>query len=218
MKSLIIPILIILLALYSCNKDNSEPQIFSIENQIFAGEYNADLDLKEFNPPLKVDLISDSLLNFKYGVDSIDINTDGNYDLIIHQRFIMDWNDTVQISNTNYPFCSLTLKNGLEVACKNEIFYIGLGQTSSVLWVDSLEYLKRIDNLNDWSETNTNIWMWVVPPTSFWGSYGCWYNLIETEKYIGIRMKIITDYKFGWIKINQESRENFEFVSYAIEK
>lgn len=218
MKTLIIPILIILLVLYSCNKDDSELEILTLENHIFAGDYDANFIFKEFNPPLKIDLITDSLHNFKYGIDSIDINSDGMFDLIISQRFFMDRNNTVQtINNNNYPFCSLTLKNGLEVANKKETFNIGHGQTSSVLWVDTLEYNKRIDHINDWSVTNTKIWMWVVPPTSFWGSYGCWYSLSETEKYIGIRMKSDAAYKFGWIRVNQDSRENFEFISFAIE-
>ena len=114
--------------------------------------------------------------------------------------------------------CKLTLNNGLEVAKKNEIYCIGLGQISNVDWVDTLQFENRIENIIEWSETIINIWMRVIPPTGSWSQYGSWYNLIESGMYIGIRMKVDSNYKFGWIKTNQINRTNLEFMSYAIEK
>ncbi len=183
-----------------------------------AGVSDSDMVSNEFDPSLQINFESDSLLNFMYGTDSIDLNLDGRFDLIISQRFFIDWNDSIRIVDNNFPFCKLTLKEGLEVAKKNEVYYIGLGQTSSVNWVDTIKFESRIDNIADWTITNTSIWMWVIPPTSFWGSCGCWYNLVNAERYIGIRMKVDSYYKYGWIKVNQINRENIEFVSYAIEK
>ncbi len=216
MKILIIPIVIFLLVVNSCKKDDTP--IIKIESKIYAGISDSNFVFKEFNPPFKILFKTDSLNYYKYGSDSIDINSDGLYDLIIRQRFFMEGYHNTEISNNNYPFCSLTFKNGFEVANKKEIFPIGLGQNGSVFWVDTLGYKNRIDNLSNWTKSNTEIWMWVVPPTTFWGSNGCWYNLNNTEKYIGIRKEVNSKYKYGWIKMNQYSRENFEIISYAIEK
>jgi hypothetical protein len=47
---------------------------------------------------------------------------------------------------------------------------------------------------------------------------GRWYEVLNPEMYIGIRMKVHSDYKYGWIKVNATSRENIQFLSYAIEK
>jgi hypothetical protein len=56
----------------------------------------------------------------------------------------------------------------LEVAKKNEIYCIGLGQISNVDWVDTLQFENRIENIIEWSETIINIWMRVIPPTGSW--------------------------------------------------
>jgi len=197
--------------LSSCKKE--EPR-----KAVFAGIYYSTLDYHEFNPSLKVKLEFDSSLNTSYGVDSIDINSDGNFDLIIKQRIRLDNNPAHHITDSDFPYCRLTLKNGLEVATKNEIYYIGLGQTNNVDWADTIQYNSRIDTISEWTDPNASIWMWVVPPTGLWGSNGCWYNLTNAEKYIGLRMKINSRYKLGWIKVNEISRENILFISYAIEK
>jgi hypothetical protein len=207
-------IFIFALLFCSCNKNDNnkhEPR-----KPVLAGINDFDMIYNEFNPPFQVNFNSDSML--KYGADSIDLNLDGKFDLMISQRFFIDWHDSLQINYYNYPYCKLTLKNDLVVAKKNEVFYIGLGQTSNVDWVDTLYFEYRIDNIPEWSEANSYIWMWVIPPTEFWGSYGSWYNLSNAIRYIGIRMKIDSDHKFGWIKLKQINRENLEFLSYAIEK
>ncbi len=204
-------IIIFALIISSCKKDE-------FRKPVLAGVNDSNMFFYEFNPNYLTNFKTDTLLNLKFGIDSIDLNLDGKFDLLISQRFFTEWSDTIRIVNNNFPYCKLTLKNDLEVAIKNEDYYIGLGQTSNVDWVDTLQFENRIENITDWSKTNVNIWMWVIPPTGFWGSYGSWYNLINTEKYIGIRMKFDSGYKFGWIKINQINRENLRFLSYAIEK
>jgi hypothetical protein len=206
-----ISIFFLALIISSCEKDE-------YKKPILAGILDSGMLFYEFNPALHVNHKSDSLLNYRYGTDSMDLNLDGKFDLIISQRFFIDWNSSNQINDRNYPFCKLTLRNSLEVVKKTEIYYIGLGQTSSVDWVDALLFEKRIENSTEWSGTNINIWMWVIPPTVFWGSYGSWYTLVDMERYVGIRMKIDSTYKNGWIKINQINRENLVFICFAIEK
>ena len=115
------------------------------------------IDYHEFNPPLKVKLEFNSSLNISYGIDSIDIDSDGNFDIVINQRTLFDYNPAYLITGDNFPYCKLTFKDGLEVATKNEIYYIGLGQTNNVDWVDTIQYNSRIDNISDWADPNSSI-------------------------------------------------------------
>jgi hypothetical protein len=211
MKTVFFKIFILILILNSCKKEE-------IKTEIFAGKYDAGMNYTELFPPQQIELKTDSANYTKYGMDSIDINLDGNFDLIFSQRLFFNWNDSAEISNNNYPFCILIMKNGLEIASISETIYIGQGQTSKVFWVEPLIYNSSINNITQWSETDPDIWMWVVPPATFWGTNGPWYNINETEKYIGIRMKENSEYKLGWIRAYQYSREKFEILSYAIEK
>lgn len=201
----------LLLFLNSCEKDNER-------NPVLAGVYDNTFIFNELSPVLALELKLDTLNQFYHGTDSLDINLDGKYDLIISRRILLDTVPAARITIDNYPFCRLTLKNGLQVSTKKEHYPIGLGQTNEVNWIDTLQYKSRIDRLTEWSESDTYHFMWVVPPTIFWGSNGCWYNLMNAERFIGIRMKINGRYHYGWIKLNQVSREEVSIVSYALEK
>jgi len=210
MKRLLYYPLVFLLIFNSCKKEDDR-------KAVTAGIYDSTFTYHEFSPPLKVTLQEDTLNKYSFGADSVDINLDGNFDLLISQR-ITDKNVSRFDTENNYPFYSLQLKNGLEVATKRENYPQGQGFWNYVDWVDSLHYNTRIDNISEWSDTNTSRAMWLVAPTIFWGSNGCWYDLTDTEMYIGIRMKIDSNYKFGWIKVNEISRENMFFLSFALEK
>jgi len=103
------------------------------------------------------------------------------------------------------------------VATQTQTYYVGLGQTSSMKWVDTLAYETQIDNIAEWTATNNINYMWVVPPTTILGSNGPWYNLENTEKYIGIRYYKSSEWKYGWIKVNGISRNDISLVSFALE-
>jgi len=162
---------------------------------------------------LELDTITD---NFK-GSDSIDINLDGSYDIIINQRIHIP-----QASGTpsyeQFPYYRLDFKNGLSVATKVEYYIVGHGDYNNVNWVDTLNYESRIDNIAEWSEPNASRFLWAVPPVNYAVSNGTWYYLTNSVNYIGIRMKIGSRYKLGWIKVNEISNEEILFVSCAIEK
>jgi len=217
MKKIVIPILIFLLTLNSCEKDEETP--------ILAGDVNLEMFHFEFNPALQIQFQTDSLLGYKYGTDSIDIDLDGNYDIQISQRICLgcDYSD---IDDDNFPYIGLVLKNDFDIAYKKVAVYTGLGTTSSIDLADALPYESRIDKIDSWENSNKSdyfgyengqIWFWGDPPFPFW-SYGPWYKLTNSEMYLGIRKRTSNDYKLGWIKLIVYSKDDFEIISYAIEK
>ncbi len=183
---------------------------------VLAGIYNTDLFFYEFSPPLKVELSLDTLTNNYSGEDSIDINQDDLFDLIISHRIHIP-PESGTPSYDHFPFYKLTLKNGLQVATKVQSYPTGHGQSSDVNWVDTLNYEARIDKSCDWSESNIFRLMWAIPPVVT-APYGPWYNLTNEEKYIGIRMQIDSRPKYGWIKVKVISRDDMQFLNYALKK
>lgn len=183
-----------------------------------AGIYDSTFTFHEFAPPLKVNLKLDILSNFYIGADSLDINSDGDFDLIIKQRMYLDKVQPINLTDNNNPYCLLTFKNGLEFSTKIEYIYRGQGDVGHKMGIDTLSYKVRIDNISEWSDNIANAAMWLEPSRNYYNSRGNWYYLTDAEKYIGIRMKINSRYKYGWIKVDEISRENISFLSYAIEK
>jgi hypothetical protein len=226
-KSIFLSIIFLLL-LCSCDKEKEE------RIPIMAGTTNNDMLYYEFNPPLELQLQLDTLKKIKLGIDSVDIDLDGIFDIIINQRIYLNWSDGFNrsyLKKDDFPFIGLRLKNGFEVACKNLSFPVGMGTTNSVNMVDTIPYKKRLNKINNWHDSkmhsldymgyyNNNIWLWGAPPTIFWllGNFGTWYRLSNKEMYIGIRKKLDTEYKLGWVKIKVFNHDKFEILSYAIEK
>jgi hypothetical protein len=210
MKTIINCILLILLIFSSCKKEETR-------KAVTAGIYDSSFTFHEFSTPLKVELTLNTLTDNYQGSDSIDINQDGVYDLINSLRIHIPPPSGVP-SWEQFPYCRLILKNGLEVATKIEYYSVGHGQNDDVNWVDTLNYENRIDNISEWSESNAIRTMWAIPPISYGVTYGPWYNPTNVVRYIGIRMKVGSRYKYGWIKVNEVSREDMQFISYAIEK
>jgi hypothetical protein len=211
MKASLFYIFILLLFFYSCKKEDSGIPVFS-------GIYDSSFTYHEFTPPLKVTLKLSSLNNFYTGADSLDINSDGSFDLIIKQRMYLDKTQPINLTDDNNPYCILMFKNGLEFSTRIEYIYRGHGDVGYKIGIDTLNFKSRIDNISDWSGDVTNAAMWLEPALDYYNSRGNWYFLKNAEKYIGLRMKINSSYKYGWLKVNELSRENITFISYAIEK
>ena len=209
MKSSLYYLLIILFIFSSCLKDDNE-------KIVSAGIYDSDFIYHEFSSPLKVDLKLDSITDNYFWNDSIDINQDGNYELFISHRIHLP-PESESPSYEHYPYFSLTSKNGLQIALKIDYYSLGHGQVNEITFVDTLNYKMRIDNISDWSESSR---MWWVPPINAPGTLtnGTWYTLTNEEKFVGIRIKIGKRYKYGWIKLNVISKEDIQFICFAIEK
>lgn len=218
--------ILFLLILSSCKKEITSP--------VFAGVYNDSMLFHEFNQPLQIQFQTDTLRNIQYGIDSMDIDLDGRFDIFISQRIYLDWSDDFNrsyLEKDDFPFIGLRLKNGFEVAYTNLSFPLGLGAFYSVEMVDTIPYQARLDKTTEWHDSNmhssayigyynNSIWLWGIPPSSFWllGDYGPWYKLSNKEMFIGIRKKLDTEYKLGWVKIKVFNHDKFEILSYAIEK
>ena len=203
-------VIILNLAFSSCEKEEDH-------KPVTAGEYDTDFIFHEFSAPLSIVLIYDSLTNYYNGADSIDLNLDGNFDLKIDQQLQIP-HLTDDPTNQLYPYCRLIPSNGLELAVNIQKYPGGLGSYRTVEWIESLNFQDRIDTISNWSEPNTFRYMWCYPLDSFVYTYGNWYEITNSETYIGFRMKVNTDYKYGWIKVNALSRKDIYFISYAIER
>jgi len=212
MKASLYYFFFILLIFSSCLKDD--------DNKIVsAGIYDSDYIYHEFSPPLKVDLKLDTIKDDYFWNDSIDINQDGINELFISQRIHIPA-ESGSPTFDHFPYLRLITKSDLQIARKIDYYAVGHGQVNEIDWVDTLNYKTQINDNNDWTEGNDILSIWLVPPLGAPGTlpYGTWFNLTNEEKYVGIRMKIGKRYKYGWIKLNVISRDDIQFICYAIEK
>jgi hypothetical protein len=210
MKNYFYPILLSFILFISCEKEN-------IRKEVFAGVYDSTYTFYEYMPDHIIELFSDSLNLYEDGSDSIDINSDNKNDLIIYIR-LTSYNSYSEVYNKYiYPYCILEMHNGLEVATKYESYPVGHGITQNQSWVDTLCYNKRIENITNWSGTDNSQLMWIIPPVPVYYSNGCWYDINKT-RYVGLRMMIESNYKYGWIKIHGLPSNNIRLISYAFEK
>ncbi|HLN52826.1 MAG TPA: hypothetical protein VK212_03900 [Lentimicrobium sp.] len=213
MKSgILISLILFTLICYSCKPDDDE----KAKMPVYAGITNSEMQYTELNPPIAVEVYHDTTNSYYYGSDSIDIEQDGTFDIIIRVGYFDD--DTIYYPTQNfYPFTSLTVKDSIQFATEVEYYPMGLGTTGKIYWIDTLSYNQRIDDINTWYSDYLHQFMWVVPPSYFWGSNGTWYDLSDTEKYIGMRIKRGNEYKYGWIKVFAVSSEVLLFKSFAIQ-
>jgi hypothetical protein len=210
--------LIILLSLISCNDE------FENNNVVLAGKYDSSYIYHEYLPPLTVKIELNITTGFYEGKDSIDLNLDGNSDLIISIR--LHPNDTIyeKVMRYYYPTCRFELKNGFEVAIKKINYSCGHGVCNWADFIATFEYGSDIVNSSDWSESDTNQTLWnIFPPGVGYPYPEGWWSIVDNEEmYIGIRHKHNGPkntfyFNYGWIKVNALDHQNMSFVSYAME-
>ncbi len=205
--------ILFIITILSCKKDPLLSNDIN-ETPVYAGIYDTSFNYHEFSPSIAISVTWDSLNLYGYGKDSIDIDLNGSYDIIIDVSFLNY--DSIHLLNGSpnpYPHYGLKLRNGMKVAIYEEFYPIGMGAFGSFVWIDTLQYGKRIDQISEWNEYECiEMWMKDLPPVAL--SNGCWYYA-ESTKYIGIRKD---NNKFGWIEIDATDYENLIFVRYAIKK
>lgn len=204
----------------SCNEEGEK----IIESDIvYAGEYEAHYIHHEFSPPLKIKTKLDSVTGFSSGTDSIDLDLDGNFDLIISDYLHPE--DTAYEIGTKrfFPSCRLLFKNNFEVAIKGFQYACGHGVCNYAPFIEAFEYNSDINHFEfDWYMGNENKTLWLITPEGSGFPRGWWYYANEEERYIGIRIKEQLNsrtyyYRYGWIKVNATNHNDMSFIEYALE-
>jgi hypothetical protein len=210
--------LIFLTSLISCNDE------FRNTNVVLAGMYNSFSVYHEFLPTLAVKTELNIATGFYEGSDSIDLNLDDNFDLIISMR--LHPNDTMYEMDRRlyYPTCRIELKNGFEVAVKKMNYSCGHGICNWADFIAAFEYGSDISDFTGWSESNSVQTLWnVFPPGAGYPYPRGWWSIINNEEmYIGVRHKHRGPkntfyFNYGWIRVNAVSPQNTLFMSYAME-
>jgi len=183
-----------------------------------AGIYDSNYIHTAFSPAFKINITWDSLNLYGYGQDSIDLNSDGVYDLIF-KLSLLNY-DSIHLLNGGmpnpFPYCDLKTKNGFEIAMYTESYPIGLGQYGSKDFVDTLSYNKLINTISNWkSGENSDLVIWGENPgTTGCPSFGGW-HYVQDIKYIGLRKD---GNKYGWIEADFTDTYNPLFISFALKK
>ena len=212
-------ILLIGFALLSCKKDEEDNPPLPPQDPVMAGEFDDGFNHREFDPPLQLELELNATTGYHVGSDSIDMDSDGEFDLIFFQMIQLgDSINTDSTTSNDFPQLVLRARHNIEIATREEIVAIGLGQSASIFWADTLHPGERIDTIEDWSDPGSREFMWAVPPSTFPQSNGCWYNLENTTRYVGIREEYGQGYRYGWVEINHISREDVRITACAIEE
>lgn len=198
----------------SCKKDSidlNNDNSVSIA-KVYAGVHDASFNYSEFAPPFGISIIWDAQNLYGFGSDSLDIDSNGSYDLFISLQILNQ--DSLHLLNgmpNPFPSCVLNSKNGLEIAFYSESYPIGLGQTSTAIFVDRLDFNERIDLISDW-ETSINMWA-ENPGGAGTPPFGDWYSA-SSENYVALKM---AGNNYGWVKIDASDPKDPKILSYALQ-
>lgn len=210
-----ITLLIILgLAIVSCNKDTvpiTDEDNQSANTEVYAGVYDSTFSYHQLATPLEISIAWDTQNLYGTGYDSLDIDLDGDFDLIFTLNLLNE--DSIHlISGTPnpFPFLHVQSNNGFKVASYDEVFYIGLGQTATATYADRLDLNERIDALTDWS-INLKVWG-ENPGGAMMPPFGDWYSA-NSQNYLAIKLN---DDKYGWVEVDASNPKNPKFSSFAI--
>lgn len=206
----IFPILFSVSLLFvSCKKDGNSSPLFN--NTIKAGVITPVFMTGDtLTPSLELMINWDSQNLYGFGEDSLDFNQDG----IIDFRFTCALlnQDSIHLLNGQmpnpFPYFRITGVNGTLVRLRTEEAPIGLGQTTTLYWADTVGYENQISEKNTWGGTTLNMWQENPSPGTM--SFGPWYAVSGT-RYIGFsRIE-----KLGWLEIDATNHEQIKVLSVA---
>lgn len=195
----------------SCKKDSNDVNSVN-KAEVYAGVHDTSFNYSELTPPHGISIIWDAQKLYGIGSDSLDIDSDGTPDLFISLQ-TLNQDSLHLLTGMPNPFPSLRLnsKNELKIAFYIESYPLGMGQTSTAIFVDRLDFNEGIDLISDW-ETSINMWA-ESPGVQGTPPFGDWYYA-SSENYIALKM---TDNNYGWIKIDASDSKDPKFVSYALQ-
>ena len=206
---------IISLIVLSCTKEKQNESHINtnMTSEIYAGVYDSSFNHFEFQPAFQIPIFWDSQLLYGNGYDSLDLDFNGSFDLFITLSLLNP--DSIQLLTglpNPFPYCNLTTSSEFESAFYSESFPIGLGQSSSVSFVDRFDFNERIDTISDWRNQGK---MWQQNPGNIGNPpFGEWMYTTSTF-YIGIKQ---SGDKFGWIEVDASNPEYPKLISYAIQQ
>jgi hypothetical protein len=214
---ILITILLVWVGVNSCKKDAPTTTADEVNSSIIsvqAGVHDATFTYYEFVPELEISMLWDAQNLYGEGSDSIDINSDGDYDVrILLCALNYDSIHLITGMPNPFPYCQLIPANGLEIAYYSESFPIGLGQYATARFADPLNFNEPINTLSNWESSFIKMWS-ENPGGAGTSPFGAWYYALN-ENYIAIKMN---GPKYGWIKVNGGSNpKNPKIVSYAIQ-
>jgi hypothetical protein len=210
----------ILASSFSCKKDEKIPDPIPVNTtvNVQAGICDSSFTYHVFSPALKIPINWDTLNLYGSGSDSIDLNSDGSFEITILLSLLNY--DSIHLLNGNmpnpFPCCKLLLKNDFEIAKYTETFPIGLGQTGTADFADTLLYNENINHISGWSNGGSyGINMWGENPGGAGHpSFGGWYSS-NSIMYLGLR---INGNKYGWIEADLTDKYAPVFIRYAFQK
>lgn len=193
----------------SCRKD---PNIYVKE--VRAGVYDSTFHHVQFSTPLELDVQWDSQNLYGFGSDSIDIDANGELDMLIELNLLNE--DSLHLLTTTYPepFPNLRLKtrSNFQVSMTDEYTYTGLGSGIHSIFIARHLYGQRLDTISSWANSPSyGSAIYQENPTSYI-PYGDWYYS-DTINYIGFRLD---GYRIGWVEVDLTDAKNPKFCSYAI--
>lgn len=195
---------------------------FTYTNEIYAGRVNFPNVYHEFISPMSIKTELNSTTGFYEGVDSLDLNEDRIYDIIISLR--LHPKDTIYKKGDRYyyPTCKFEMKNGFEVAIGAFPYNCGHGYCATADFIAALEYGKDISHFPKWSGSNTKQTLWNIILYSVSTFPGGWWSFVKSEEmYIGIKRKDkgpkSTNYTYGWIRVNAISHQKMTIAGFYME-
>lgn len=205
--------LLISVLILSCSKEDADDSNPVGSEAVFAGKYDSSFSYYDFDPDFQIPIVWDSLRLYGGGYDSLDLDSDGHFDLYVTLSLLNP--DSMHLMNglpNPFPFCRVETSGEFECAYYSESYPIGLGQTGTASFVDRLDFEERLDTLSDWRAQGR---MWQENP-GYAGNppFGEWAFAVSTH-YIGIKN---AENKYGWIEVDASDPENLSFLSCAFQE
>ncbi|MBL1280447.1 MAG: hypothetical protein COA33_009255 [Fluviicola sp.] len=194
--------------LFSCQKDQVDP----VYTDILAGEADTSYSVTFLTAPLSINVVYDAQNLYGYGIDSIDIEGDGSYDILIELDLLNPDSLHLLIGQPNpFPNCRITTMNDLEIAIDSIPVYVGLGTTAYFKFAAMYQMNDVISISGTWYK-NSMVKLWQENPAFPSSTFGEWYS-IHAVRYIAIRK----NGKYGWMEIDATNHEDPQILSFAIE-
>lgn len=202
--------------LFSCEKNKKDTDVTDIT--VLSGIYDSRFIQKDYDTGFSVLLKKVGCWEME-GIDSIDIDNNGNYDFILR---------TGDLNDTPYEICCPNPDTTILIDCYPSFFqyyqivpngtfeilsdgiYDSISKKTT-FFVDTLNYKEAIHTKNNWhSGDEIYFYTYNKPPD---GGYGQW-TKITSSKYVGFRFTINEIMKYGWMRIEKTDKLTIKEIAY----